>query len=679
MSGPVDQTAPAQLYAVFHLNLGYSAIEVDARPKVVERCYWPLLAAVERTGLPVGIELTGFTLEQISIIDPPWLDAFRGLVELGLAELVGSGRSQLIGPLVPAAVIRANLELGQRDYEAHLGLRPRLVLVGEQAYSSSLVDHYAEAGFEGLVMEWNNAASNHPEWGDGPGQRPARVRGNEGHVLPILWNDAIAFQKFQRYAHGEQERAELVGWLADQRSRGRRALCLYGNDAEVFDHRPGRYASESRLAVDGEWQRIESLFQWLRRDDRFECRLPSRILEVFAPAGQEPGKAQGEPLVLGCAAKPVQVKKQGKYNVTRWAVTGRDDLGLNSACHRLHRRLSEQDPEQRRGDDWRALCDLWSSDLRTHITDRRWQQARRDLAALESRLGADPVVPGGPAPWLWPAVPETALPAWAALRRDHRRLLLRTSECEVELSTARGLAILGLAIRPVGDARLCGTLPHGYFDDIVLGADFYSGHLVFESPARAKITDLSPCTPELCIGPEAIALRAHIETPLGSLFKMIVLRRDVPEVEIHYRLAWERMPLGALRLGHLTLLPEAFDAEALEMRSHLGGERLERFGFGECDFAHGAPVSFLVSANTALGLSRGELQLGDAKRRLRARIDMGEAALVAMVSHQRVREKHLTRVAFSAREMDETSREGAELEPWAERCFRFRIGAVSGG
>jgi hypothetical protein len=38
----------------------------------------------------------------------------------------------------------------------------------------------------------------------------------------------------------------------------------------------------------------------------------------------------------------------------------------------------------------------------------------------------------------------------------------------------------------------CGTLPHGYYDDIAFGNDYYTGHLVFESLGKPKVTDLGP-------------------------------------------------------------------------------------------------------------------------------------------------------------------------------------------
>jgi hypothetical protein len=118
--------------SLFHLNLAFSSIEEEQRPDVIARCYWPLLRLPDAIGAPIAIEATGYTLETIHAIDPAWTAELRRLTGTGQVEFIGSGYAQLIGPLVPARVNRANLELGQNSYQAILGLRPQIALVNEQ-------------------------------------------------------------------------------------------------------------------------------------------------------------------------------------------------------------------------------------------------------------------------------------------------------------------------------------------------------------------------------------------------------------------------------------------------------------------------------------------------------------------------------------------------------------------
>src|SRR3989338_3694174 len=129
----------AQGYLIFHLNLAFSSIRTEARPDVIRKCYWPLLELAERTGIPIGIELTGWTLQQIALLDQSWVERFRQMLECRQCELIGSGWSQIIGPLVPCEVNRWNQKLGIEAYRQRLGVTPRLALVNEMAFSTGML------------------------------------------------------------------------------------------------------------------------------------------------------------------------------------------------------------------------------------------------------------------------------------------------------------------------------------------------------------------------------------------------------------------------------------------------------------------------------------------------------------------------------------------------------------
>src|SRR3954465_11918292 len=102
------RTGGLRAFAVFHLNLAFSSIEEERRTEVIARCYWPLLRLAEKHP-PIGIEVSGYTLEQIAQHDPDWIAQARGLIVQKKIELIGSGYSQMIGPLVPARVTAENL------------------------------------------------------------------------------------------------------------------------------------------------------------------------------------------------------------------------------------------------------------------------------------------------------------------------------------------------------------------------------------------------------------------------------------------------------------------------------------------------------------------------------------------------------------------------------------------
>ena len=320
-------------YTLFHLNLAYSSIEESSHSTVIDKCYRPILALARNLNVPISIEASGYTLERIDQLAPDWLIELRQLMADGWCEFVGSGYGQLIGPLVPARVNEMNLTLGHQVYDKLLGARPQVALVNEQAYSSGLVTHYLDAGYTAIIMEWDNPSRFHPEWEPNWSYLPQMACDQHSRKIPLIWNRSIAFQKFQRYAYQEISLTSYIDYLAAHLSTGPRILPIYCNDAEIFDYRPGRYATEPALAKLGEWERIQALFETLKEDKRFNLITLSETLAFI----REP--EAGQMLSLESPEQPIPVKKQSKYNITRWAVTGRDDLGINTACWRIYEKL----------------------------------------------------------------------------------------------------------------------------------------------------------------------------------------------------------------------------------------------------------------------------------------------------------------------------------------------------
>lgn len=627
------------LYSFYHLNLAFSSIPVERRADVIEKCYWPLLRICRDLNVPVGIEASGFTLETIAEVDPTWIAELRLLVESGMAEFIGCGYAQTIGPLLPARANWENLRIGMRVYQDLLGLRPKLALVNEQAYASGLVPLYREAGFDAIIMEWDNAARSNPDWDPIWRYFPQRALGPSGERISLVWNKSIAFQKFQRYAHGEMTLSSYVDYLGRHAATCDGAFPLYGNDAECFDFRPGRFMTEAPLKEPSEWKRIEHLYAQLRQDDRFQLILPSEALALL----DQP--LAGKPLTLQSASQPIPTKKQDKYNPLRWSVTGRDDIGINTACWRLHDALSKSDASV--DAEWKELCYLWSSDFRTHITEPRWIEYQSRLQSFAERFADSPVsaisVSGNEQ-----MRPETA--------RDGKLLHIRGQRLEVTLNCARGLAIDQFIDHAVSPISLLGTLEHGYYDDIQWGADFYSGHLVFEAPGKAKATDLSAVEPEISWDGTILKIHCLIKSGIGNISKTWLFDDANGRLGLSGSCEVPAPALGSLRLGHVTLNPEAFDRSSLFFRTHNGGLDAETFEVPMAELNHGRPVSFLVSANQAIGITEGLVEMGDADLRVRINIDKRVSALIGLMSFSPVRNSYFYRLSLSAQELDDTSR-----------------------
>ena len=634
-------TGALSLFAFFHLNLCYSSIEEEQRAEVIARCYWPLLRLAGR--YPIAVEASGFTLEEVAARDPVWIDALKRLIAEGRTEFVGCGYSQLIGPLVPWRVTEANLAIGNEIYERLLGIKPRIALVNEQAYSGGLVGLYLDAGYRALLMDWDNPASHH-DWPAETGFAPSAALGADGRTIRLLWTNTVAFQKLQRFAHGDIERGDYLAYVRAQRGARPRSLCLYASDAEIFDFRPGRYRTEEKLGENSEWPRIDEALAAVADEPGCRLVLPSQLL------GDDPGV----PLRLETPECPIPVKKQRKYNLSRWAVTGRDDLGINAACERLYRglRAAEAGPAE-----WKELCYLWSSDFRTHITARRWDAYGRRLETALARWGDPGAV----------AAPQPKVPAVAT-----RYIDIATGQVSARLDRRRGLALDRVRF---DGPPLIGAIPHGTFDDIALQADWYTGDAVFEAPGEPKVTDLEWCTAQLWEDGGDIYAFARIDTPKGPIDKTLRFHAGRPRIDFDLAFHWDDWGKGSLRLGHLTLLPDAFDWERLRLRTHNGGKDCETFALNGHTVDHGAPVSFLVSASHGLGMTEGWVEIGDGVRRIRLEIDRATAPLLGLLTHRRLRGGIFCQLALSALELDDT-RKPAPFRAGPRR-FRFSLTAPS--
>jgi len=643
LAEPAAHAEPAalHLFALFHLNLAFSSIEESERATVIERCYWPLLSLAATQG-PIGIEATGYTLEEIEARDPAWIRRFRDLIAEGKAELIGSGYAQLIGPLVPARVVEKNLAIGHEVYERLLGTRPALALVNEQAYASGLVGIYRDAGYEALLMDWDNAGAQHPEWDPETRYLPQTALGADGSTIGILWTNTVAFQKLQRYAHDDITLDSYLDFVAGRQSVSTRALCLYASDGEVFDFRPGRYRTEESLA-ESEWARLGAAFSALSGNQAFRLLRPSDAFRLT--------QRTGAPLQLESAVCPVPVKKQRKYNLTRWAVTGRDDIGINAACQRIYSALVRRDAADA---DWKTLCRLWASDFRTHITQARWTRYCAELSALESHYATT-------------QAPQMFLPRGRTV--EQRFVDVSTGRVTARLDRRRGLAVQQLAFD--GDSPVVGGLPHGHFDDIALQADWYTGDCVYEQPGEPKITDLEWAETTIAQSGDDVLVVGRIDTPLGPIKKVIRIHGNAPRVDFDITFQWNDWGKGSLRLGHVTLLPDAFDWRHLTLTTHNGGFAPETFALHGQTVEHGAPVSFLVSASCGLGMTEGWAELSDGRRTVRIEVDRDTAPLLGLLTHRQVGGSLFCQLALSMLELDETRRPTPYLK--GHRRARFSI------
>ena len=261
--------------------------------------------------------------------------------------------------------------------------------------------------------------------------------------------------------------------------------------------------------------------------------------------------------------------------------------------------------------------------------------------------------------------------------REERHVEIATPALTAQLDRRRGLAISSLHFAAQQRPAI-GSLPHGFFEDIALQADWYTGDCVFEAPGEHKLTDLDWCKTHVAQDGDDVIVHGALETAKGRIEKQMRFCGHAPRVEFDLAFQWHDWGKGVLRLGHFTLLPDAFDIAALSLATTNGGAQ-ERFALVGQTIDHGAPVSFLVSSSHGLGLTEGWAEIGDATTKLRVEVDRATAPLLGLLTHRPARRAGgaasvFCQLQLSALELDDT-RKPSSYEDGSRR-FRFAISAA---
>jgi hypothetical protein len=200
------------------------------------------------------------------------------------------------------------------------------------------------------------------------------------------------------------------------------------------------------------------------------------------------------------------------------------------------------------------------------------------------------------------------------------------------------------------DESLLGALDHGYYDDISLGADYFSGHAVIERPGEHKVTDLGKVIPVTDKNSDRIG--SNQKTGKFSFRQWLIFGDE--ELVLEKYIEVDSSENAIIRPYSFTFNPEIWDRENLYVATHNGGSNLEKFYLKGQHICHGDIYSSLISARHCFGCTEGVFVIGDRDKSISFKCDMSVSALIPSIIYKEIENTYFLRLQYSAREMDET-------------------------
>ena len=622
-----------QFYSIFHINTSFSSIEKRDLKKVIKSCYWPLLNLSIKSNYKISIEASANSLLEIKKVDSFFIKKLKYLIKTKKVEFIGSGYCQSIFPLIPFEVNNMNLKLGNEIYKKILGLRPRIALVNEQIFSSSLIPIYKKNGYEALIIDWKNCKLANEKLSDKL-QFSSQLMKYNNDVIKIVWANSLNFQKFQNYVHGEISKEKYFKFLKKISKRNRN-ICLYSNDVEIFNFRPGRFSTEKKLNSSNEWDVIEKIYEKVTKNNRL----------IFISDLLKKGKKR---LVKVFNSKnPIISKKQPKYNIIRWSLSGRDNLYINTQCFKFYNYLVKKKIKDKKL--WQSLCLLWSSDFRTHITEKRWNEYLKKIDYFKKKFNLDK------------SLKATKKINYLDknkinLLKSKNFIIISNGNKEIYLNKNKGLTIESYTDHKISKKPIIGKIEKGFFNKIDRDVDFFSGFFqLYDRQNNKKITDLSKQTDNLKISfNENLIIKNRFKFGRFVYDKKLIF--DLQKNKFAINNTFKNFPLGFLRFNYITLNPNNFNFSELFYETANGGKRLEKFKINDLQFDHGEHVSSLCSATNGLGSTSGITVIGDNKKKIKISNDDSKSNLISMIQNEKITKKNLFRFYHSGMEYDDTSK-----------------------
>tara|TARA_B100000886_G_C20422346_1_gene492225 strand:- start:2321 stop:3784 length:1464 start_codon:yes stop_codon:yes gene_type:complete len=471
-------------------------------------------------------------------------------------------------------------------------------------------------------MEINNSFDLNINWKN---NRPSKVENQFGKSMNIIWADSIAFQKFQRYVSNEESFENYNLFI---KNYSYEFMPLYSSDAEIFDYRPGRFKEESTMSDSiSEWNLIEKIYENLYKSN-YNFIFPKDISLI---------NSNTSICKIESTQKPIVVKKQNKYNINRWALSGRNDQMLNTLCYNFFHKIKNLNSDKL----WKKLCFIWSSDFRTHISDDRWN----DLMQLTNSISKEFKLNNDSEKKLFSNETEIFF--------NERFIELKNDNLELSVDSKKGLTINHFSDKK-NKKYLLGKIQHGFFDEIKYGYDYFSGHSIIERLGKRKITDLENNTFQYFKKDKSTVLKKKNDN--SEYFIQSELNFNDDDITISKKIECQKRELALIHPFNFTFIPDSWDQDSLFYSTNNGGKKMESYKLKN-SFSHSERHSYLISSIYGLGNTEGSLIIGDKFKAIKFQIDLNKSFLIPTIMYEKTHNSFLLRLSYSAQEIDETFKE----------------------
>ena len=626
------------LFLFFHLNMFFSSIKESDRLSVIKKCYWPILEIAEKNNIKIGLEISGQSLEVIKKLDIKWIKKIKSLIKRKLIFIMGSGYSQMIGPLVPYKLNNYNYKIGNEVYKKILNIKPNTLLINEHSFSKSLIDIIKKNHYNSIVMEWENSITNSKLLNENLKFQTVNIKGYK-YKLRTIWNSSLNFQKFQKYIYDKISLDNYLNFIKKLRINKNQFFVLYGSDAEVFNFRPKKtdHNKVLNLKDNNEWKKIENLLILLKKKHDFlslDEILKNRYFNkktIDSPTN---------------AKFPCTTKKQPKYNITRWALTGINDFKINTNCFKIYDYLIKN--KIKKINDWKKLCYFWSSDFRTHIDKKRWINLNNDFLNYNKKIDKKTDK----------KIINLSKKNHYIIEKQDKILVIKHDDYKFGLNLEHGLSLEYYYNYSLSDKALIGMLEQGFYKNKNFNADFYSGHLISEFLNKKNITDLSQKIQKPKINKNNNLLEISFNF---KIMKTLVKKKWIfnfldKKLSLEYIFSNIYNLSENLRHSLITLNPNNFQKNSLFFSTHNGGNKLEKFNFkANEEIDHLKRVSHITSSTTCQGMTEGIFEIGDKNKKIVIEIENKKNALIPFIQYFPIKNSYFYRLIFSSKEHDETS------------------------